>query len=88
LTPQGRQKILDEYRQHGYGYADYAWMAANGGSSGGYGISISAKSRVIELARNAGPWEQVYYHESGWHTIQDVHAFMLRAPHPPPGDRN
>jgi hypothetical protein len=33
---------------------------------------------MVEMARSVGPWEPVYYLESGWHALQDVYAFMLR----------
>jgi SAM-dependent methyltransferase len=85
LTEQGRLKVLQDYQQQGYGFADYSGAASDGGSSKGYGISVSSQSRVVEMARGVGPWEDVYYRESGWHTIQDVHAFMLRSPDISPG---
>ena len=74
LTEEGRQKVLSEYQQQGYGYADYPWTSSDGPSAGCIGISLSSQSRVVELARGVGSWEDVYYRESGWHTLQDVHA--------------
>ena len=78
LTEEGAKKLLDEYERTGYGYADYAYTDA--GSSGTNGISVASRSHVEELARSVGPWEPVYYRESGWHKLNDVHAFMLRGP--------
>jgi SAM-dependent methyltransferase len=77
MTEPGRQKALSEYRQRGYGYTDYPWTSSDGPSAGLFGLSLSSQSRVVELARSVGSWEDVYYRESGWHQLQDVHAFRL-----------
>jgi len=87
LAEEGLQKVLSEYERRGYGYADYPWTASDGPWAGCSGISLSSQSRVVELARGVGSWENVYSRESGWHQLQDVHAFMLRAPDPSRGRR-
>ena len=38
-----------------------------------------SRARVEEMARSVGPWEPVYYRESGWHKLNDVYTFMLGA---------
>lgn len=85
LTEEGRQIVLSEYQQKGFGYADYPYTLAEGRVSGCYGISLASPSRVIELARGVGGWESICYLERGWHALQDVHAFTLRA-NPVPQD--
>jgi SAM-dependent methyltransferase len=78
LTDEGLKKVLSEYQQNGYGYADYPWAPPEGREAGCNGISLSSSSRVVELARGVGAWEPVCHLQSGWHTLQDVHAFMRR----------
>lgn len=82
LTEEGREKVLCEYQQKGYGYADYPWAFPDGRSSGCFGISLASQSRMVELARGVGSWEPIYFLESGWHALQDMYAFMLRTPNP------
>jgi SAM-dependent methyltransferase len=79
LTEEGRQKVLLEYQRQGYGYADYPHALADGRVSGCHGVSLASPSRVVDLARGVGAWEAICYLESGWHALQDVHAFRLRA---------
>jgi SAM-dependent methyltransferase len=73
LTEQGQRTILRDFQQQGYGFAEY-----EGGN--GYGISVTSPSRIVELARSVGGWEQAHFLEEGWHTLQDVHAFVQRRP--------
>jgi hypothetical protein len=76
LTEAGVKKVLFEYQEKGYGYSDYPWV--DDSSSSTRGVSLTSRSRMVEMARSVGPWEPVYYLESGWHALQDVYAFMLR----------
>jgi SAM-dependent methyltransferase len=78
LSEQGVEKLLRDYHEKGYGYTDYSWADAS--SSGSNGLSLTSRSRIIEMARSVGRWEPVYYRESGWHELQDVYAFRLSGP--------
>jgi SAM-dependent methyltransferase len=73
LTEEAQRTILRDYRRQGYGFAEYF-------GTNGYGISVMSQSRIVELARSVGSWEQAHYMEEGWHTLQDVHAFVMRQP--------
>ena len=44
----------------------------------GYGISMVSPAHIAELAQRAGKWERVLCMDSGWHGLQDVHAFAAR----------
>jgi SAM-dependent methyltransferase len=79
LSDESRQKVLYEYQQKGYGYADYPWALPDNRPPGCNGISLVSQSRMVESARGVGSWEPVHFAESGWHGLQDVHAFMMRA---------
>jgi SAM-dependent methyltransferase len=73
LSEKGQEKVLCEFQEKGYGYANYI-------NRSGYGISAASHSRVIELARSVGTWQQVCYLEHGWDHIQDVYAFAMHTP--------
>jgi SAM-dependent methyltransferase len=71
LTNEGKERLVRDFHEKGYGFADYVGQS-------GYGISLASQSRVAELAHSVGAWERVLYMDSGWHGLQDVHAFAAR----------
>jgi SAM-dependent methyltransferase len=71
LSSEGKERLVRDYQEKGYGFADYVGQS-------GYGISLASQSRVAELAHSVGKWEQVVFLDSGWHGLQDVHAFAAR----------
>jgi len=71
LSREGQERLVRDFLEKGYGFADYVGQS-------GYGISMTSQSRVAELAQSVGKWERVLYLDSGWHGLQDVHAFVLR----------
>jgi hypothetical protein len=70
LSNEGQRRLVRDYQEKGYAFADYIGQS-------GYGISLTSQSRVAELALSVGKWEQVVYLDSGWHGLQDVHAFAV-----------
>jgi SAM-dependent methyltransferase len=80
LTEEGRKRVVSEYEQKGYGYSDYPFLSPGDSRAGCWGISLCSRSGLVELALRVGPWKPVHFMESGWHALQDVHAFMLGAP--------
>ena len=73
LSEESQQQILRTFHEKGYGYADYVNQI-------GCGISAVSRSRVVELARGIGRWEEVFFLDHGWDGLQDVYAFAMRPP--------
>jgi len=69
LSASGQQKVLRDFAESGYGYADYE-------SQVGYGISIVSRSRMKEIARSAGAWTESFFFERGWADHHDVYGFL------------
>jgi hypothetical protein len=69
LSVSGQQKVLRDFAESGYGYADYE-------SQVGYGISIVSRSRMEEIARSAGGWAGSVFFERGWADHHDVYGFL------------
>jgi SAM-dependent methyltransferase len=69
LSVSGQQKVLRDFAESGYGYADYE-------SQVGYGISIVSRSRMKEIARSAGAWTESFFFERGWADHHDVYGFL------------
>lgn len=69
LTVRAQEKILAEYRETGYGYADYD-------NSPGYGVSLAASEKIRGLAGEAGHWHETFYLNQGWDNHQDVWAYV------------
>jgi SAM-dependent methyltransferase len=68
LTPSAQRQVLSQFRDNGYGYADYEnWP--------GYGISVVSRERMLALARDVGRWNESSFFERGWDNHQDVYAF-------------
>jgi SAM-dependent methyltransferase len=70
LQPSARRKLLSEFDERQYGYADYQ-------SQDGYGTSMVSHDRMVELARSVGDWSESVYFERGWDKHQDVYGFVL-----------
>jgi SAM-dependent methyltransferase len=69
LSVSGQQKVLGDFAESGYGYADYE-------SQVGYGISIVSRSQMKEIARSAGAWTESFFFERGWADHHDVYGFL------------
>ena len=68
LSASAQQKLLSEFHEHGYGYADYEW-------GDGYGISVASHERIAEVACSIGQWTEAVSFERGWDNHQDVYGF-------------
>ncbi len=69
LSKAGQQRVLQAYHNHGFGYSDYRFRS-------GYGISLSTREKILEMADTAGDWQEVYYQQRGWDNHQDVFGFQ------------
>lgn len=76
VSEEAGQQILEQLHRTGYCYGDYP-------NCPGYGISVTSSERIREMARNAGPWSEIWYLERGWDNHQDVCAFSNRSPTQP-----
>ncbi len=70
LKQSGIQILKSQFRDTGYGYADYA-------DQRGYGISVATHQRMEEIARGAGVWRGTSFVERGWDDHHDVYGFTL-----------
>jgi hypothetical protein len=61
--------LLSQFRENGYGYADYP-------NQNGYGISVVSHERMLALAESAGNWHEVVFVERAWDGHQDVYGFV------------
>ena len=77
LSEESQEQIVRTFHEKGYGYADYV-------DERGYGISAVSRSRIIELARGIGRWEEVFFLDHGWDGLQDVYAFAMHPPYKKP----
>ena len=68
LSSRDQQQVLSQFRECGYGYAEYEHQP-------GYGISVVSHDRMLSIARGVGPWKETYYLERGWDNHQDVYGF-------------
>jgi SAM-dependent methyltransferase len=68
LTEVSRQKVLSEFDNRGYGYADYQ-------PGSGYGISVATRARIVEMASAAGNWTFSSFFERAWIDHHDVYGF-------------
>lgn len=71
LAPEQIDRLVAAYRQHGFGYVDYATQR-------GYGFSLASPGFATGQLIPTAPWQLVGYHERGWDRRQDVIA--LRKP--------
>ena len=72
LTEISRQKVLSEFDNRGYGYADYE---PGSGYDISYGISVATRARIVEIASAAGNWTFSSFFERGWSNHHDVYGF-------------
>jgi len=73
LSASARQKLLSEFHEQGYGYADYE-------STTGYGISVVSRERMVKVACSVGQWTESVFFEHGWDNHQDVYGFAKVSP--------
>jgi SAM-dependent methyltransferase len=73
LSASARQKLLSEFHERGFGYADYE-------STAGYGISVVSHERMAKLACSVGQWTESIFLEHGWDNHQDVYGFAKANP--------
>jgi hypothetical protein len=68
LSAAACQFVLRQFRDTGYGYADYDGRSR-------YGVSLVSRSRMLEIAAGVGNWRPTCYLEHGWLDHQDVYVF-------------
>jgi hypothetical protein len=68
LSAAACQRLLTQFRDTGYGYADYEGRSH-------YGVSLVSRARMLEIAGAVGNWKPTCYLEHGWLDHQDVYAF-------------
>ena len=66
------QKVLRDFADRGYAYADYP---ANCGYPSGYGIALATHTRIVQMASAVGDWNFLSFHERAWIDHHDVYAF-------------
>jgi SAM-dependent methyltransferase len=69
LAVKARQEVLSQFRENGYGYANYP-------DQNGYGISVVSHERMLALAESVGNWHEVVFAERAWDSHQDVYGFV------------
>ena len=72
LTETDIQKVLTDFADKGYGYADYP---PNLGYDSGYGIALATHARIVQMANAVGDWNFLSFHERAWTDHHDVYAF-------------
>jgi SAM-dependent methyltransferase len=70
LNASGRESLLRQYDERGYGYADYSGKK-------GFGVSAASPERMLSLARSVGQWHSLSFVERGWDNHQDVYVGAL-----------
>jgi SAM-dependent methyltransferase len=73
LTEMAQRKVLSQFHEKGYGYADYNYQR-------GIGISLVSHDRMIAIAHRVGKWKEIFYLERGWDNHQDVYGFSKTKP--------
>ena len=61
--------IANSYRETGFGYTDYPYMAD-------YGISLTSSDWIKNQVEKVGRLREVYYQPHGWDNHQDVYGFV------------
>jgi SAM-dependent methyltransferase len=67
LSEDARRKVLSQFHDTGYGYADY-------GQEQECGVSVASHDRILAIARGVGHWNETFYLEHGWDNHQDVYG--------------
>lgn len=65
-------KIVNSYRETGFGYTDYPYM-------GEYGVSLTSPSWIREQVKKVVGLREVYFQPHGWDNHQDVYGFVKEA---------
>jgi SAM-dependent methyltransferase len=68
LTEGACRRLVDAFRDDGYGYEEYA-------SIPGYGVSLVTHARMTAIATSAGDWRELSFEPRGWDNHQDVYAY-------------
>ncbi|MFN7054627.1 methyltransferase [Hyphomonas sp.] len=72
IDAENWQRIVAEYEETGYGYANYPFPAHGGNVPGDYGVSLSKASRLISLTEGMDDLRIFNYIERGWGGHQDL----------------
>jgi SAM-dependent methyltransferase len=70
LSAIAQKKILSEFYEEGYGFANYENLS-------GYGISVVSHDRMSAVAKSVGHWQECFFMERGWTDHQDVYGFSI-----------
>jgi SAM-dependent methyltransferase len=70
LADGGQERVLRDFFEKGYGYADYPGQS-------GYGISVVSADRIRALAASTVQWREIDFEEKGWDDHHDVYAYGL-----------
>jgi SAM-dependent methyltransferase len=73
LDPSVQAALLAQYDECAYGFGRYP------GGGEHYGISLSTREKIRELALAAGNWNEVFFAEKFWDDHQDLHAYLRPA---------
>ena len=63
-------RLVHDYKQAGYGFADYA-------GEQNWGVSLTSPEWIRASMRELGSLREVYFKEHGWDDHQDVFGFVL-----------
>ena len=63
------ERLVHDYKQAGYGFADYAGQK-------NWGVSLTSPEWIRARAQEMGNWREVYFREHGWDDHQDVFGFV------------
>ncbi|MGI9067505.1 MAG: class I SAM-dependent methyltransferase [Pyrinomonadaceae bacterium] len=69
IDPQDIPIVVGSYRETGFGYTDYPYMAE-------YGISLTSSEWIRNQVEKVGSLREVYYQPHGWDNHQDVYGFV------------
>jgi len=64
------ERLVHDYKQAGYGFADYA-------GEQNWGVSLTSPEWIRASMRELGSLREVYFKEHGWDDHQDVFGFVL-----------
>jgi SAM-dependent methyltransferase len=69
LSVRERDKVLGDFAECEYGYADYDGQS-------GCGTSVISFERMTKIASETGDWSLTVFLERGWDNHQDVYGFF------------
>ena len=67
LSEVEQKQVLSQFRNSGYGYANYPGRTD-------MGISLVSREKMMAITQNAAPWTQVAFLDHGWDDLQDVYG--------------